>query len=106
MAEELKLRDRRPSAPELSNWGVFGDDDEVGTLNYLTPDAVRRGVATVREGRAYPLNLPANLPTNRPIGRPEFVKTAHLHNVEFGGVVVNDDHVLLATQGSSQWDSF
>jgi kynurenine formamidase len=25
---------------------------------------------------------------------------------DFGGIVCNDDHVLLATQGSSQWDSF
>lgn len=106
MAEELKLHPPRKGAPALSNWGVFGDDDEVGALNYLTPSAVRRGKAAVKEGVSYPLNLPVNLPTHRPIGRPEFTKTAHLLNIEFAGIVVNDDHCVLATQGSSQWDSF
>ena len=104
--EELKLHPPREGAPELSNWGVFGDDDELGTLNYLTADAVLRGVSSAVAGQVFPLNLPVNLPTNRPIGRPEHSKTAHLLNLEFAGVVVNDDHMVLATQGSSQWDSF
>lgn len=104
--EELKLHAPRSGSPADSNWGVFGDDDELGTLNFLTPEAVRRGSATVTQGTAYPLNLPVNLPSNRPIGRPEHAKTAHLCNLEFGGIVVNDDHLVLATQGSSQWDSF
>jgi kynurenine formamidase len=102
----LSLRPPRPGAPKLSNWGVFGDEDEVGTLNYQTPDVVQRGAAEVRLGHHYPLNLPIDLPTDRAILRPEVEKTAHLHNVEFDGIVCNDDHVLLATQGSSQWDSF
>ena len=29
----------------IHNWGVFGADDEIGTLNYLTADAVLRGIA-------------------------------------------------------------
>ena len=104
--EELKLHSPRAGAPALSNWGVFGDDDELGTLNYLTRKAVLGGVATVVDGQIFPLNLPVNLPTDRPIGRPEHSKTAHLRDIEFQGVVVNDDHLVLATQGSSQWDSF
>ncbi|HVX19786.1 MAG TPA: cyclase family protein [Acidimicrobiales bacterium] len=35
---------------ELSNWGRWGPDDERGTLNFVTPDVVRRAVATVTEG--------------------------------------------------------
>jgi kynurenine formamidase len=106
MTDELVLHPPRAGAPELSNWGVFGDDDEIGTLNFLTPAAVLRGVASVKHGHIYPLNLPVDLPNSRPIGRPEHQKTAHLHNLEFAGVVVNDDHIVLATQGSTQWDSF
>ena len=104
--DELALRPPRPGAPSLSNWGVFGDDDEVGTLNYLTPAAVRRGADCVETGVAYPFNMPADLPKNRPIRRPELVKTAHALNLRFGDAITNDDHVLLATQGSSQWDAF
>ncbi|HVW34336.1 MAG TPA: cyclase family protein [Acidimicrobiia bacterium] len=96
----------RPGAPAGSNWGVFGDDDEYGTLNYLTPAAVRAAASCVRDGRVFPLNLPVNLPSGRPIGRPEHAKTAHIRNMSFDGIVVNDDHIVLATQGSSQWDSF
>jgi hypothetical protein len=104
---ELELRERTPGSPELSRWGAFGEEDELGALNFLTPPAVERGAACVQAGVAYPLNLPVDLPKDRPIGRPEFVKIAHLHNADFGGgMICNDDHVVLATQGSSQWDAF
>jgi len=106
VTDEPQLQPPREGAPPVSNWGVFGDDDEVGTLNYLTPEAVRRGAASITTGERYPLNLPVDLPKGRPIGRPEHQKTAHLLNLEFAGVVVNDDHLVLATQGSTQWDSF
>ena len=106
LPEPFPLRPPRADAPPDSNWGVFGDDDEYGTLNYLTPGAVRQAASCVRDGRIFPLNLPVNLPSDRPIGRPEHMKTAHIRNMQFDGIVVNDDHIVLATQGSSQWDSF
>ena len=34
----------------LSNWGRWGDDDELGTLNLITPDVRRRAAAAVEEG--------------------------------------------------------
>src|SRR5436853_492748 len=37
-------------AQRVSNWGRWGADDEAGALNFLTPDARRRGAALVREG--------------------------------------------------------
>jgi kynurenine formamidase len=98
-------RPPRARAPELSNWGVFGDEDEIGTVNHLTPEAVRRGVACARLGLRFPLNLPLDLPSQRRIGRPPFEKRTHLLMVDAGGVIANDDHVVLATQGSSQWDA-
>lgn len=41
-----------------SNWGRWGDDDERGALNLITPDMVRRAGASVRTGRVYPLGIP------------------------------------------------
>ena len=34
----------------LSNWGRWGDDDEMGTLNLVTPAARQRGAALVADG--------------------------------------------------------
>ena len=34
----------------LSNWGRWGDDDELGTLNLLSPAKTRQAVGLVREG--------------------------------------------------------
>ena len=36
----------------LSNWGRWGDDDELGTLNHITPASRLRGAAAVRHGRS------------------------------------------------------
>jgi kynurenine formamidase len=34
----------------LSNWGRWGADDELGTLNLITPEVRRKAAATVKEG--------------------------------------------------------
>ena len=31
--------------PEGSNWGDFGEDDQIGRMNYLTPERRRSGLA-------------------------------------------------------------
>jgi len=35
----------------LSNWGRWGADDELGTLNHLTAEAARQAAASVTEGQ-------------------------------------------------------
>ena len=34
----------------LSNWGRWGAEDQLGTLNFLSPEKTRRAVGLVREG--------------------------------------------------------
>jgi kynurenine formamidase len=54
---------------KVSNWGRWGDDDQLGTGNLLTPEAAQRGAAAVRSGRRF--SLAVNLDLNGPqIGRP------------------------------------
>src|SRR5690349_8718811 len=43
---------------ELSNWGRWGKDDEIGTLNLITPAKRRAAFALVKEG------VPVSLSTN------------------------------------------
>jgi hypothetical protein len=53
---------RWKNRPDGANWGEFGPDDELGRLNLLTPDRVRRAVAEVREGLTFCLSLPLDYP--------------------------------------------
>jgi kynurenine formamidase len=46
------------TARRVSNWGRWGDNDQLGTLNLIDQAARLRGVASVREGTAFPLGLP------------------------------------------------
>ncbi|MFN2628393.1 MAG: cyclase family protein, partial [Gaiellaceae bacterium] len=41
----------------VDNAGRWGPDDELGTLNYITPDKRRRAAALVREGETISLSL-------------------------------------------------
>src|SRR6185436_11267665 len=43
---------------ELSNWGRWGKDDEIGTLNLVTPAKRKAALALVKEG------VPVSLSTN------------------------------------------
>lgn len=44
----------------LCNWGRWGEDDERGALNLLTPDRVRKATTLVRDGRSVSMSLPLN----------------------------------------------
>ncbi len=91
--------------PELANWGRFGDLDELGTINLITSSAVLRGAACVRSGLTFTLNLPLDQPRHRQIGRPPLERVALARNHPYKGMMLNDDYVVLATQGSTQWDA-
>jgi dimethylaniline monooxygenase (N-oxide forming) len=44
--------------PEASNWGEFGEADQLGRLNLVTPEKVHQGLAEVKDGIAFSLSLP------------------------------------------------
>ena len=45
--EELPLR--RPGPP-FNAWDLFGRDDELGRLNLITPECIKRGRDEIKEG--------------------------------------------------------
>jgi kynurenine formamidase len=47
----------RDDAPAGSSWGVFGSEDQLGTVSLLTPDRVREAAQTVRRGAVFRLDL-------------------------------------------------
>ncbi len=45
-------------AARVNNWGRWGDDDQLGTLNLIDGEARRRGARCVRRGAAFAMGLP------------------------------------------------
>lgn len=81
-------------------WGVFGQDDSVGTLNFLTPAARRRGLAAAVGGDAVGLCLPLSEPDP-----PMYERPPYQHTVFASGRNTNDDYLdRFYLQGSTQWD--
>jgi len=105
--------------PEGSNWGDFGTEDQLGRLNLIGPEQVRKGVAEVREGLSFCLSLPLDFPGGNALNvrrHPPRLKPTRREGIEYlnfplGHVydgasdVVSDDQVQLSLQYSTQWDS-
>ena len=108
MADTSPLRD---IARRVSNWGRWGADDERGTMNFITPDVIRRAVATVRRGVVFSLALP--LDGDGPqFGQGGRVNPVHLmtslHNPmspDPDGPRYADDVIVMPLQCATQWDS-
>ena len=93
----------REDAPKGSNWGLFGKDDQLGTLNFLTPERVAEAARLVKRGDVFRLDLPLHLPNPPLFGRGSYKQTIHKSGRRRMG---NDDHLdNFYLQASSQWDS-
>ncbi len=93
----------RAGAPAGAAWGVFGDDDEVGTINLLTPERVVAATSSIRTGKVFALNLPINIPDP-----PLFTRGKHTHTVKIfptADFVLDDYLDNFYPQASSQWDA-
>jgi kynurenine formamidase len=59
-AKPLPLKEFEELFKRVCNWGVWGNEDERGTLNYITPECVRSAAALVRTGRSVSMAVPLN----------------------------------------------
>ncbi|MBI5602394.1 MAG: cyclase family protein [Deltaproteobacteria bacterium] len=59
-----------------SNWGKWGPDDEIGTLNYLTPEVVAKASQAIKSGKVFTLQRVWKGGANDPIfpGRTGMVR--------------------------------
>ncbi|HSF05278.1 MAG TPA: cyclase family protein [Methylomirabilota bacterium] len=105
----------RDTGKRCSNWGKWGPEDELGTLNYITPELVVRASRLVKRGVSFSLAIPLdssgpqiNQPRRfNPIHRmiltgPDFTTGAFKRP---GGVGFADDMVIMALQCATQWDA-
>ena len=99
---------------KFRNWGKWGPDDEVGTLNYITPDKVMRAASLVRQGKIVSLAMPfdSNGPQTGSLSRVNPIHTmlATGTDVVAGaqsfprGFGYADDMVSMPLQCGTQWD--
>ena len=88
---------------ERYSWEVFGDGDQLGCLNFITPEVVVRAAREVQTGEVVNLNLPLGEP------QPQFWsnREAPVYHAVQHGPNIRDDYIdRLYTQGSTQWDGF
>jgi len=90
----------KPGAPSQSAW-IWGDDDELGRLNLLTPRRIAKAAKLIRSGETVGLNFPAELPNPPFFGREPFEHK--LKSISEHGF---DDLHNMNTQSGSQWDGF
>ncbi|MDJ1134069.1 cyclase family protein [Streptomyces iconiensis] len=100
----------RDIAKRVNNWGRWGQEDEIGTLNLVTDEVVRAAAATVRTGRRVPLALPLQqdgVQTGMIAGRVNPLHTMVALNLELfgpGTVATSDDAVTMGLQAATHWD--
>ena len=99
-------------AKRVNNWGRWGSADEIGTLNLITTEAVRRAVASVTDGRRISLALPLSEDgpqTGAIPGRTNPERTMVSVNAPLTGdaseICVSDDAVTMGLQAATHWDS-
>ena len=100
----------RDLGAELSNWGRWGPEDQLGTLNFITPAHIQAAAAEVRTGRVFQLSIPVGKsgPQSGIVGR---INPVHLMSMaphdwsEPHGVQVSDDWIIMPLQSGTQWDS-
>ena len=43
---------------KVKNWGRWGDDDEIGTINFITDEVVKEATKCVKSGKRLSLAFP------------------------------------------------
>ena len=91
---------------QCSNWGKWGADDELGTLNYITPEKVVSTGRLVKKGKVFGLALAydANGPQRGLRGRFNPIRLMISSGADPGSSY-SDDVVTMPTQCGTQWDS-
>ena len=107
----------RKLALDVRNWGTWGPDDELGTLNYITPERIARASRLVTAGKVFPLGVPLQREGPQSGTRARFnpIHTmfrdggdrprtaAEVEAAEgYGG---SDDWIVMPLQCVTQWDS-
>jgi kynurenine formamidase len=102
----------REIAGKVSNWGRWGPDDQLGTLNLVDRAARLRGLSAVRDGAPFALGLPLSeeegIQAGFVPGRVNPIRSMIAVNEPLsddpGWICSSEDVVTLALQCATHWD--
>jgi kynurenine formamidase len=110
------VADRAPFAEvagRVRNWGRWGPDDQIGTLNLIDAAARQRAAASVHSGRAFALGLPLSEAEGIQMGFIEgrvnptrsMIQVNHPLSPDPDWICASEDVVTLALQCATHWDA-
>ena len=50
LKQDVTLGTLEDMSKRVKNWGRWGPDDQLGTLNFVTPDDIRKAASLVKKG--------------------------------------------------------
>lgn len=103
------MEDFRTVGARLSNWGRWGERDQRGTLNLLTPQRTAAAAALISHGRTFDLSIQLGRDGPQMAGgqrtNPLHFMSATGREADYpGGVCIADDYVVMPLQAGTQWD--
>src|SRR3954467_11583117 len=118
MARKYTRQDLSDASETYKNWGKWGPDDEIGTLNYTSAEDIVAATRLVKKGKVISLALnfdhtgPQGAKSKYPsMGRINPVHTmlrtgtdAYSGVLDHRGIRAADDMVVMPLQCGTQWD--
>ena len=107
----------RKLAMQVRNWGRWGPNDEIGTLNFITPDAIAAACRLATAGNVFALGIPLQREGPQSGTRQRFNPIHAMFRdggdrprtpadvAEMQGYGGSDDWIVMPLQSVTQWDS-
>ena len=83
-AKNISVAEFEAMFESVKNWGRWGAGDERGTLNYITPEHIRKAAALVRSGRTVSMAIPINTVAGPDNPHPAIHYMSQNHDIPVG----------------------
>jgi kynurenine formamidase len=85
----------------VKNWGRWGRDDQLGTLNYITPEKIAVAARLVRSGRRASMSIPMNKEAGPDNPHPvlHHITGGHDRAVDTGALTFAEDFIGIRLHG-------
>jgi kynurenine formamidase len=104
--------DVKELAARVRNWGRWGDDDELGTINLITDDVVKAAAKEIKTGKRFALGIAMDEhgpQTGIIPGRDNPVREMIMVDTPLTGdpsdFTTSDDKVTMGIQAATHWDA-